>query len=136
MQEVLAGNNAAQEATPATQATAAPAGMSLDAAKPYIDSFGDRGAKWYLEGRSMADCFADVSKELQAANTELSAKITELEGRLDAALKAASGEPEALSTNERIELSESKKLALQKTEDLKAQGASEKTAKWAAAFSN
>ena len=130
MSEVLA-EAGKDKAAPAIEASAA---LSLDLAKPYIEAFGDRGAKWYLEGRSMADCFADLSKELQEANTALLGEIDSLQARLDAALKA-SGESEVLSSAPRVELSPEKARLKAREQELKAQGTEPKVAKWAAAFS-
>jgi hypothetical protein len=137
MSEVLAGNQAGQQTQPAPAPVAAPAGqLSLDGAKPYIEAFGDRGAKWYLEGRPIGECFADIAKESQEANANLLSQIKDLESRLEAAVKASNGEETALSSDPRIELSDSKKAAVAKAEQLKAQGADDKSAKWAAALSN
>ena len=134
MSEVLAGDKAGQENQPAT-APAAPAAASLDQAKPYIEAFGSRGAQWYLEGRSLADCFADVTREVAEVNKNLLAEVEDLKTKLDAAIKASNGEEEALSSMPRNEIPESKKAALQRAADLKAQGASDATAKWGAALS-
>lgn len=133
--EVLAGKQAGQETQPAT-APAAPAGLSLDQAKPFIDAFGSRGAQWYLEGRQLADCFVDVTREVAEVNKNLLAEIEDLKTKLDAAIKASNGEEEALSSMPKTEIPEGKKAALEKAEQLKAQGASEKTARWAAGLSN
>lgn len=135
MKEVLAGNDAGQVTDPA-KAPAAPAGPSLDQAKPFIEAFGDRGATWYLEGRSMADCFSDVSLELKEANQALLSQVAELETKLEAALKASQGEEEALSSMPKNEIPEAKKAKLEKAEQFKAAGASDKTARWAAGLSN
>lgn len=135
MKEVLAGDKAGQENQPAT-APAAPAGVSLDGAKPWIEAFGQRGAVWYLEGRAMADCFGVLSAELREANEALQAQVTDLQTRLDAALKASQGEEEALSSMPKNEIPEAKKAKLEKAEQFKAQGASDKTARWAAGLSN
>lgn len=116
-------------------APVAPAGLSLDGAKPWIEAFGQRGAVWYIEGRSMADCFGVLSTELREANEALQAQVTDLQTRLDAALKAASGESDALSSTPKTEIPEEKQAKLKRAEELKAQGVGEKTAKWAAAFS-
>lgn len=134
MDEVLAGK-AGQDQTPAP-APAAPAGLTLDAAKPYLETFGDRGAKWFLEGRSITECFAEVTTELRAENADMSAKLADLEIRLAAATRAAAGESEALSSAPRIEISDEKKRALLKQEELKAKGGSAVTSKWGAALAN
>jgi hypothetical protein len=135
MNEVLAGNQAGQIQNPAP-APVAPAGLSLDAAKPFIEAFGDRGAKWFLEGRSMEDCFAEVSKDLMEVNKNLLGQIQDLQTRLEAAIKAAAGEESALSSEPKVEIPAEKQKAIKLASDLKAQGASEKSARWAGAFSN
>jgi hypothetical protein len=134
MSDVLAGQ-AGQEQNPAP-APVAPAGLSLDGAKPFIEAFGDRGATWYLQGRSMGDCFGDLTKELRAENSDLAAKVADLETRLEAALKAAGGEDSALSAEPRVELTDEKKKANQKQTELKSKGASDVAAKWGAALSS
>jgi hypothetical protein len=136
MSEVLAGNQAGQQTQPAPASVAAPAGLSLDGAKPFIEAFGERGAMWYLQGRSIGDCFAIFAKETQEQNVNLLSQIKDLETRLEAATKASNGEETALSSEPRIELSDSKKAAVAKAEQLKSQGADDKSAKWAAALSN
>jgi len=132
MSEVLAGN-AATETAPAAP-IAEPAGqLSIDAAKPYMEAFGDRGAKWYLEGKPMAECFA---VELNEVREQLAAKRAEneaLQVRLDAALKA-SGETEQLSSAPKVELTDAQAKAKARAAELSAQGAEPKVAKWAAAF--
>jgi len=133
MSEVLAGN-AATETAPAAPIAEAPAGqLSIDAAKPYMEAFGDRGAKWYLEGKPMAECFA---VELNEVREQLAAKQAEneaLQVRLDAALKA-SGETEQLSSAPKVELTDAQAKAKARAAELSAQGAEPKVAKWAAAF--
>ncbi len=142
MSDVLAGKAGQGEATPAP-APVAPAGqaspqLSIDGAKPFMDLFGDRGAKWYLEGKSLSDCLSVVNTELKAANAELSAKVTDLETRLAAAIKA-SGEAsdQAFSGGTPAgSIDPAKAKAREKVEEFKQQGASEAAAKFAAALAS
>jgi hypothetical protein len=118
------------DAAPATEASAA---LSLDAAKPYIDQFGDRGAKWYLEGKSMSDCLAIETKELKEQIEALKAENLGLQTKLEAAIKAT-GESEVLSSDPKPELSEAKAKAKAREAELAAQGTEPKVARWAGAF--
>lgn len=141
MDDVLAGKAGQGEATPAP-APVAPAGqaspqLSIDGAKPYMDLFGDRGAKWYLEGKSLSDCLSVVNTEQAKTIQDLSAKVTDLETRLEAALKASGESPDnAFSSGVPAgSVDPAKVAAKQKVDGFKQQGASDPVAKFAAALS-
>lgn len=137
MSEVLAGNAGKNETAPAT-APEAPAGqLSMDAAKPFLEAFGDRGATWYLQGKSFADCLAIENAELKAAKAESDLKYQDLEKRLEAAIKATghSDEQGFSSTDPAPQLTDAQKAKAQRVEDLKRQGVPESVAKMAAALS-
>jgi hypothetical protein len=131
MSEVLA-DAGKDKAAPATEASAA---LSHDLAKPYLEAFGDRGAKWYLEGKTFSDCLAIEAKELKEQLSAIQAENADLKTKLEAALKA-SGEGEHLSSAPRVELSAEKAKAKAREQELKSQGTEPKVAKWAAAFSS
>jgi hypothetical protein len=134
MSEVLAGNAATESAPAAAPQVEAPAGqLSMEAAKPYLEAFGDRGAKWYLEGKPLADCFAVELAELKGALATKQAENEALQVKLDAALKA-SGESVLLSSAPKVELTDAQAKAKARAAELAAQGAEPKVAKWAAAF--
>ena len=140
MSEVLAGKAAGNgEVTPAS-APVAPAGqsspqLSIEGAKPFMDLFGDRGAKWYLEGKSLSDCLSIVNAEQAKTIEDLQAQNLDLITRLEAALKT-SGESEVFAASAPpVPVDPKKAESLQKAENLKAQGASDRVAKFAAALS-
>jgi hypothetical protein len=93
----------------------------------WVDAFGDRGARWYLEGKSLEECYRIRCSELEAL-------AVSLETRLQAALQAG-GEDEPLAQS--IELSEEErraiKLAAQVEQDVK-RGIPEKISRWSRAF--
>lgn len=93
----------------------------------WVDAFGDRGARWYLEGKSLEECYRIRCGELE----ELAVA---LETRLQAALQAG-GEDEPLAQS--VELSEDErkalKLAAQIEQDAK-RGIPEKISRWSRAF--
>ena len=140
MSDVLAGKAGQGEATPAP-APVAPAGqaspqLSIDGAKPFMDLFGDRGAKWYLEGKSLSDCLSVVNTEQAKTIQDLSAKVTDLETRLAAAIAATGENPgEAFSAGAPAgSVDPAKVKAREKLEEFKQQGASDPVAKFAAAL--
>lgn len=140
MSEVLAGQAGNGETAPAS-APEAPAGstsyqLSIEAAKPFLDLFGDRGAKWYLEGKSLTDCLGIVNAEQAQAIEDLKDQNLDLQARLDAALKA-SGESEEFAVSAPAAPVDPKKAeTLAKLQEIKSQGASDRVAKFAAALSN
>ena len=140
MSDVLAGKAGQGETTPAPApvATAGQASpqLSIDGAKPFMDLFGDRGAKWYLEGKSLSDCLSVVNTEQAKTIQDLSAKVTDLETRLAAAVKATGESPDqAFSAGAPAGVVDPNKVkAQEEKEKFKAQGASEPVAKFAAAL--
>lgn len=142
MSEALAGKAGQGEATPAPApvATAGQASpqLSIDGAKPFMDLFGDRGAKWYLEGKSLSDCLSVVNTEQAKTIQDLSAKVTDLETKLAAAIQAGGENPDqAFSAGAPVAPVDPKKAeALAKVEEIKKQGGSERAAKFAAALSS
>ena len=134
-QEELSNQAEQQADQPAAQEVAADLGVQVNAAEgqQYIEFFGDRGARWYLEGKSLPECFAEHNAELIETVKQLELQNTELQQQLDAALLSG-GESEPLSVEAEVQLSDRQKAALEKQQELKAKGVDESTAKWAAAF--
>lgn len=100
-------------------------------ANDYIEAFGDRGARWFLEGRNLLDCFRE-------ARTSDHSRIKDLENQvheLQTLLQNSMGETEPLSFSKPDELSAEKKQLVQRQEEFKKKGADPITAKWAASFS-
>lgn len=84
------------EPTPPTpEPTPAPATPELSAGQKYIAAFGEKGAVWFVEGKSFDECLS-LQNQLQAEQiTSLTTKVSDLETRLAAATQAA-GETEPL----------------------------------------
>lgn len=118
-----------QDATPEPTGT-----LSREASAVYLEHFGDAGARWFLEGKSLEDCFAIALGESKTENAELRTRIEDLEARLDAALKA-SGEVDPLSVAPKVDVDPKRAAAKEKSEQFKAQGYSDRMARWAAGFS-
>lgn len=79
------------EATPVTEeqpATETPLSMG----QKYVAAFGDKGAVWFLEGKSFEECQQLQNQSQSECIVSLEAKCADLEKRLAAATKAA-GEP-------------------------------------------
>lgn len=85
------------ETTPAPQ----PADFRVEA-KPFIEKFGQQGSTWFLEGKTLLECYethtADLSKQLAAANEQVEQLKKDL---ADVKL----GEEEGLSADDDSELS-------------------------------
>lgn len=112
-------------------------GVNLDhvreEAKPYMLAFGDQGAKWYLEGMSLVDCYKAKNDQLLCYIVDLENKVAELQVQVQAA-EQASGEQEPLSSDPKQEV-DTQVLARQaRIEELKKKGADETAARWAAMF--
>ena len=128
-----AGQDQQQEAAPATVATPAPAAMSLEAAQPFMVAFGDRGAKWFLEGKSMADCLSIVNKEIGELNADLQKQVDDLQARLSVVDLGEAAPVSAAPANEQTP--EQRDRARLRAE-LAKQGADERTLRWAGAFAS
>ena len=126
-----AGQDQQQEAAPATVATPAPAAMSLEAAQPFLVAFGDRGAKWFLEGKTMAECLSIVNQEIGELNAQLQKDLDDARARLAA---LSTGEAAPLSAAPANEQTPEQRRAAQLRADLAKKGADEKTLRWVGAF--
>jgi hypothetical protein len=93
----------------------------------FIEAFGDRGARWYLDGLSIGECYRRRCIELQ----EL---CENLEARLNVALSQI-GEDEPVSATIAMSREEERKLELQAkiAEDMK-RGIPEDISRWSRAF--
>lgn len=89
----LAGGAGAGEAVPVTSPPATPPAAPGHA--QFVTAFGDIGARWFLEGRTFADCSSEYLTQLREKHkTELEAKdtkITELQTKVDAAPRGDPG---------------------------------------------
>lgn len=140
MSEVLAGKAAGNGEVAPALAPVAPAGqsspqLSIDGAKPFMDLFGDRGAKWYLEGKGLSDCLSIVNQEQARTIEDLKAQNLDLKTRLEAALKTSGESEEFAASAPPVPVDPKKAESLQTAERLKAQGVSDRVAKFAAALS-
>lgn len=83
---------------------AEPAAAELSAGKRYIEAFGEKGAVWFIEGKSFDECLS-LQNQLQGEEIKsLTKQVNDLQTRLAAATQAA-GETEPLDfqTGERPE---------------------------------
>lgn len=100
-------------------------------AKPFIDAFGDQGARFFLEGRELIDCFrqqyALKCEQLEEANETIRHLNTQLEE-----IAASDGESDPLSSEPKVELSARDQAIAQRVEQLKRQGVPENQARAAA----
>lgn len=104
--------------------------------KRYMELFGDRGARWYLEGKSLESCFEEQLKEVREENAKLSKQVDQMSSKVKAA-KAIAGEAEPASlsvarTADDIarEAFEARKLELAR------KGVDEKSVRWGQAFAS
>lgn len=128
-----AGQDQQQEAAPATVATPAPAAMSLEAAQPFLVAFGDRGAKWFLEGKTMAECLSIVNKEIGELNADLQKQVDDLRARLSA---IDLGEAVPVSAAPANEQTPDQRERARLRAELAKKGADERTLRWAGAFAS
>lgn len=77
----------------------------------YLTTFGDRGGRWFAEGKPFEECFTLFAADLQADSqakdakmTELSAKITELTAQLDEAKTEYAAELQAKEEAHKTEM--------------------------------
>ena len=105
-------------------------------AKRYIELFGDRGARWFLEGKSPSYCFGQQLKEANEKIANMEKQIGEMSSKVKAA-KAIVGEdsPASLSVAQ-TEEEKAKAAFAAKMEQLKKLGVDEKTARWSQAFAS
>jgi hypothetical protein len=105
-------------------------------AQRYIELFGDRGARWFLEGKSPSYCFGQQLKEAHEKIAGLEKQVSEMSGKVKAA-KAIVGEdsPASLSVAQ-TEEEKAKAAFAAKIEQLKKLGVDEKTARWSQAFAS
>lgn len=105
-------------------------------AKQFIELFGDKGARWFLEGKSLAWCYAEKLKEANAKISKLSKEVMGMKGQVKAA-KEITGEdkPVNLSVAQTEEEKAAQAFEARKLE-LRKMGVDEKTARWSQAFAS
>lgn len=131
---IMANESDAIEVAETDQAVAADTQLdqlvSVEVGDPneFVEAFGDRGARWYLEGLSLEECYRQRCRELEEM-------CSNLEVRLDAALGAV-GEPAPVSHSQpEPTMAEALKAQRQtKIEEDKKKGMSESAARWARLF--
>lgn len=102
----------------------------------YIEAFGSEGAVWFLEGKTLGDCFKIQAERLTEEVNSLKAKLQEFEA-LKAAGEFALGEEAPVS--QAVEMTADEKKSAAKREEfqkLRSQGMSESDILWAQAFAN
>ena len=114
--------------------------LSIGNPERYLETFGDRGARWYIEKRPFADCVLQAWKSEKKLVVELKKTIEVLSQKVKAAdVLKGEADPLSASVGKRIGLKDEDELLSEKRskrfEELKSNGVSECTAKWAAAFS-
>lgn len=98
----------------------------------YLETFGDRGARWFLEKKGRDECFAIVLEEARKETEKLKAELETMSAKLEAA-KNLGGEVEPVS--QAVEqVSPEKAEFSAKVEKFKSEGASDRVARWAAGF--
>jgi len=96
-------------------------------------AFGDRGAKWFLEGKTMADCLSIVNKEIGELNADLQKQVDDLQARLSVVDLGEAAPVSAAPANEQTP--EQRDRARLRAE-LAKKGADERTLRWAGAFAS
>ena len=104
--------------------------LDRELGKEFIRLFGNEGASWFLDGKSLNECFQMENSNLRQVILMKNKEITKLEARLGAATLAA-GEAEPLSA-EPLATAASKKQA--KLADAEKKGISPPEAAWAASM--
>lgn len=66
-------------------------------AKPYIEAFGDRGAKWFLEGKDLLSCY---QAELSEVRDQLAAMTAARDSLQEQLASMPLGEDEPLSSSD------------------------------------
>lgn len=70
--------------------------FSREIGQQYMELFGERGAAWYLQGKSLTECFQLAVAELTAERQALAEQNEDLLKRLEAATSFSAGEKEPL----------------------------------------
>lgn len=105
-------------------------------AKQYIELFGDKGARWFLEGKSLAWCYAEKLNEANAKVSKLTKEVMGMKGQVKAA-KEITGEekPVNLSVAQTEEEKAAQAFEARKLQ-LRKMGVDEKSARWSQAFAS
>jgi hypothetical protein len=108
----------------------------LSAHAEYVETFGSEGAVWFLEGKSLGECFKIQASRFAEEIKSLKAELARFES-LKAAGEFALGEEAPVS--QAVELSDEEKVKAKKAAEfnsLRSQGMSESDIRWAQAFAN
>jgi len=106
-----------------------------DDAKPFVEAFGDVGARWFIEGRDLLECFREKNDELGRHCKDLENQIAELQAQI-VATDLSSGEPEPLSTDERGDIDPAQAAKFARVDELKSKGVDPRVAKFGVALNN
>lgn len=106
-----------------------------DDAKPFVEAFGDVGARWFIEGRDLLECYREKNDELGRHCKDLETQVAELQAQIMAA-DMASGEPAPLSTDERAEVDPTQAAKFARVDELKSKGVDPRVAKFGVALNN
>ena len=106
-----------------------------DDAKPFVEAFGDVGARWFIEGRDLLECYREKNDELGRHCKDLENQVAELQAQIMAA-DMASGEPAPLSTDERAEVDPTQAAKFARVDELKSKGVDPRVAKFGVALNN
>lgn len=95
--------------------------LKREDAQPFTEAFGAQGALYFLEGKSLVECFqVEHAKQLEQ-NAQLNERIKELES-LVGQFDQLDGEGEPLSSGERIDLSKADEYKVQREQELRKKG--------------
>lgn len=97
----------------------------------FVQAFGEKGALWYLEGKSFEECLQARVAEQDSKIEKLATQNEDLQNKLDAAL-SASGEQDPLSAEPESTPRERKKA--QQLEHAKKKGVSDAAAQWSSSL--
>lgn len=104
--------------------------------KKYIEIFGDKGARWYLEGKSLEWCYSERLKEANAKISKLTNEIMGMKGQVKAAKEiAGESDPVNLSVAQTEEEKAAQAFEARKLE-LRKLGVDERSARWSQAFAS
>ena len=107
-----------------------------DDAQPYVDAFGNQGAAWFLEGKSLQECYQAENETLKETLIELHSQIEELVQSL-AKFEDDNGEVEPLSVSPEVSKETQKQAAKrEQIEQLQKKGASKPVVAWSALYNN
>lgn len=78
--------------TPPAPPETKPAAEQRDHSR-YVETFGDQGARWFLDGKSYEDCLTESRQQLLEERDELRQRVADLEADLAEVKKTLGGQP-------------------------------------------